>query len=260
MVRFTALSWSLLIAASLAGCARPPMPAAAAGSAPAAAWGPFARDCAHTRVIRPLFVRHGTQTNAETNYEVCTGFSVLSAADATVGITASTNATSDAGDTPVISRLVRTPDGVARPARAGDSGLLAQGSDNPVIAAMVAQEISAPRRRTGSGETLSMPVTLPFALPVQGELSCHPTGAGVSAGRPVRTLSCATDQAIHDARLDVQLHLTGTAEVDSATGVRVAAQLEGRLTGRAQFAGTDEWQQIDYALLYRSSMDLEDAP
>jgi hypothetical protein len=255
MVRVTVLSWSLLAAAGLAGCAHPPAPASLAGTA--AAWGPFARECAHTRVIRPLFVRHGAETNAATNYETCTGFSVLSAADTTVGITASTNASGGTGGAPVISRLVRTPDGVARPARAGDSGLLAQGSDDPAIAAMIAQEISAPHRQ---GETLSMPFTLPFALPVRGDLACRPEGTGVFGGRPVRKLSCVLDQVIRDSGLVAQLRLSGTADIDAATGVRMALQLDGRLTGRAQFTGTAEWQPADYAIRYRSAVDLEETP
>jgi hypothetical protein len=257
MVRVTrsvaALSWCLLAA----GCAHPQARPGVVGAP--AAWGPFARECNHTRAFRTLFVKHGAEASAETNYETCTGFSMLSGADGAAGITASTNMSNGTRNTPVISRLVRLSDGGARPARVGDSGLLAQGSDDPAVAAMVAQEISAPRRKAGPGETLSLPITLPFALPVHADLSCRPSGGGVSAGRPVRVLSCALDQAIHDDVLDAQLRLSGAAEIDVTTGVRTAGHLEGRLIGRARFTGTPEWQPADYAIRYRSSMDLEDA-
>jgi hypothetical protein len=56
----------------------------------------------------------------------CIGFSAMPAAGGAEQITGSAPSGGPSGD-PVIYRIFRAPNGISRPAAAGDSGLLAQG-------------------------------------------------------------------------------------------------------------------------------------
>ena len=95
-----------------------------------APWGPFARQCDSTRLSHDTVRWRVGQTEVAAVYQTCTGFSAMPAGRDAEEITASVG-TIDPPSSPVVLRIVRRTDGVARPARLVTPGLLAQGSDVP---------------------------------------------------------------------------------------------------------------------------------
>jgi hypothetical protein len=141
------------------------------------------------------------------------------AGDAMV-ITAST-AANERSSVPILYRILRGPSGVSHPAAPGDSGLLAQGSDNPESSNAFARQIGLDRKQiVDPKEALSMPILLLVPTPVEGTLQCRPEGGAVDRGRETLIFSCTLDEQVHTDRLVARLRLAGAEEVDVLTGVR----------------------------------------
>ena len=108
-------------------------------------WGPFARQCATTRVSYTTVRWRVGDTEIAKDYETCIGFSAMPSGPDAVEITASVTKT-DGPSAPVILRIRRDIEGKARAAVPGDVGLLAQGSDVPEAAGTLARDIGLTAR------------------------------------------------------------------------------------------------------------------
>jgi hypothetical protein len=148
-----------LIAALLDGCARSgTTPLSQPKEVMQVAWGPFARQ------YKPRKLH---------------GFAAMPAAGDAMVITAST-AANERSSVPILYRILRGPSGVSHPAAPGDSGLLAQGSDNPESSNAFARQIGLDRKQiVDPKEALSMPILLLVPTPVEGTLQCRPEGGAV---------------------------------------------------------------------------------
>lgn len=220
---------------SLTGCA----PAAdTAMSRPIEAmvspWGPFARECDSTRVSHDAFRWRVGQTEVADVYETCVGFSAMLSGRDAAEITASVGKINQPSSS-VVLRIVRKTDGVARAAAAGDTGLLAQGSDVPGAAEILARDIGLTARQLITpNDTLTLPVRLSIPFPLDIVMSCRPDGERRDHGRDTLVLSCTLDQMVHTDLLDVQVQLAGVEEIDIQTGVRLFSLLTGHLRGRSR--------------------------
>ena len=222
-----------------------------------APWGPFARQCDSTRLSHDTVRWRVGQTEVAAVYQTCTGFSAMPAGRDAEEITASVG-TIDPPSSPVVLRIVRRTDGVARPARLVTPGLLAQGSDVPGAAEILARDIGLTARQViHPNETLAMPVRLSVPFPLDVVLSCRPDGEHRDRGRDTLVFSCTLDRTVLTDRLDARLRLAGVQEIDVQTGIRLSSMLTGRLNGRRRLGEDAGWQSADDQLLYRRETEFE---
>jgi hypothetical protein len=164
----------------------------------------------------------------------------------------------DQPSAPVILRILRTSGGSTRVAMQGDTGLLAQGSDAPDAAKVLASEIGLTARQViDRTEILALPVRLSLPFPLDIALSCRPDGGHQDRGRNTLVLTRSLDQEIHSDHVDAQIRLNGVEEIDVETGVRLSSVLTGRLSGRTRPNDDAAWHSADEELLYRRETDFE---
>jgi hypothetical protein len=220
------------------------------------AWGPFARQCTSTRNWHNEAVGRSKPMEVTASYESCSGFAAMSVAGGAMEITVSTAIAQSS--TPIISRMLRSPDGVTRPAASGDTGLLAQGSASPKVAEIFASQVGLTRRQVIDPKgTLLLPILLQIPSPVIGTLSCHPNGRSVEHDREIFVLTCASDEMISSDRVAARMRLGGVEAVDILTGVRLSGELHGSLIGRERFNPQSRWQPADYNIWYRRTTEFE---
>jgi hypothetical protein len=221
------------------------------------AWGPFARQCTTTRVTHYETHRQLSPSEVVQSHTTCIGFSALPRADGSVEVTASMSP-DDPSSNPIVSRILRSPSGASRTAKPGESGLLAYGSDVPEIAAALARDIGVTARQlVGPNESLRLPIRLRMPFPVDGALSCHPSGEAADHGRKVLVLACTLDQEARTEHLQATIHLTGEQQVDIATGVRLSGDLTGWLNGRVRLNNQSPWQPTEDNVWYSKETEFE---
>jgi len=221
------------------------------------AWGPFARQCATTRVSHYEAHRQLSPSEIVQTHTTCVGFSALPRADGSVELTASMNA-DDPSSNPIVSRILRSPSGTSRTAIQGEPGLLAYGSDVPEIAAVLARDIGVTARQLiGPNESLRLPIRLRMPFPVDGALSCHPAGETADHGRKILVLDCILDQEARTEHLQAKIHLTGEQQVDIATGVRLSGEMTGWLNGRVRLNDRSPWQPAEEQVRYSKETEFE---
>jgi hypothetical protein len=243
---------------SLTGCApAADTPMTQSIEAMQAPWGPFARACDSTRVSRSTIRWRVGEVDVAELHETCTGFSSMPSGHDAAEITASVGEP-DRPSEPTVLRILRRTDGVARPAMAGDAGLLALGSDAPDAAGTLARDIGLTARQLISpNDTLDLPVRLSMPFPIDIVMSCRPDGEHRDHGRDTLVLSCTSDQQVHTGRLDAQVQLAGVEEIDIQTGVRLSSVLTGHLHGRSRLADNAAWHLANNQVLYRREMEFE---
>jgi hypothetical protein len=251
----------LLVAASLSCCApAADTPMSGPIDVMVSPWGPFARQCDSTRVSFDTTYRGGRVGVFEVAnvYKTCAGFVAMPVGRDAAQITASVDKINQSSS-PVILRILRTPEGTARAAAPGDTGLLAQGSDAQDAAQVLAREIGLTARQLISpNDIVTLPVRLSLPFPVDIELSCRPDGGRRDHGRDTLVLSCTLDQMVRTTRLDAQVRLAGVEQIDVQSGIRLSSVLAGRVSGRIRFSDHNEvWQSADDRLLYRRETDFE---
>jgi hypothetical protein len=193
----------------------------------------------------------------ETNYRRCVGFAAMPASGGAMQITGS--ATTDGRSrVPIVYRILRGPNGVSRPAASGDSGLLAQGSDNPMLAEEFADQIGLTRQQViDPKDTLLLPILLHVPSPVEGTLQCRPDGGHVDRGRETLVFSCTLDEQVRTERLDAKVRLAGVEEVDVMTGVRLSGSFAGSLNGYERTNADVRGRHIDDHVWYDRTMEFE---
>jgi hypothetical protein len=222
-----------------------------------APWGPFARQCATTRVSHVTWRWRVGDIEVGDHYETCIGFSAMPSGNDAAAITASVGETNRPSST-VILRILRKTGGAAREAAPGDTGLLAQGSDVPDAAQILARDIGLTSRQLISpNETLALPVQLLIPFPLDTMLSCRPDGGHRDRGRDTLVFSCTSQENVHTDQLDAQVRLEGVEEIDVQTGIRLSSVLAGHLTGRMRLSDKAAWQSADDHLLYRRDTEFE---
>jgi hypothetical protein len=221
------------------------------------AWGPFVRQCNTLRVSHYVARRQLSPSEIVQAHVTCIGFAAFPRADGSVELTASMNA-DDPSASPIVSRILRSPTGASRPAKPGESGALAYGSDVPELAAVLARDIGVTARQMiEPNQPLQLPIRLRMPFPVDGVLSCHPSGETVEHGRKVLVLGCTLDQEVSTGRLQAQIHLTGEQHVDIATGVRLSGGLTGWLNGQERPNDASPWQPIHDDISYAKVTEFE---
>jgi hypothetical protein len=248
-------SFMLAIAALLSCCAPPAStPMSGPIDVMVSPWGPFARQCDSTRVSYDTMYRSGRPGLFEVAsvYKTCAGFVAMPLDGNAVQITASVDKI-DQTSSPLVLRILRTPEGIARAAAPGDTGLLAQGSDAQDAARVLASEIGLTARQViGPNDIVALPVPLSLPFPVDIELSCRPDGGHRDRDRDTLVLSCTFDQNVRTPRLDARVRLAGVEEIDIQTGIRLSSVLTGGLNGRIQLGDRNgAWHSADDRLLYR---------
>ena len=255
----SAVAWAvwIAVAAPLTGCAPTAgTPMSRPVEAMVAAWGPFARQCGTTRVSYTTSRWRLGQTEVADLYQTCVGFSVMSAGADAAEITASVGQTNQPSSS-VILRLLRRTDGVARPAAPGDTGLLAQGSDVPDEAEILARDIGLTARQMISPkDSLSLPFRLSVPFPLDVVLACRADGMHRDHGRDTLVFSCTLDQEVHTDHLEAQVRLAGVEEIDVQTGIRLSSVLTGDLSGRKRFSDA-AWHPVDERLLYQRETEFQ---
>jgi len=254
---YSCVGWVVAVM-SLAGCTpTADTPMSRPIEAMEAPWGPFARQCDSTRVSHITFRWRVGEEEVSDVYETCAGFSAMLSGHDAAEITASVGKIGQPSSS-VVLRILRKTGGVARAAAPGDPGLLAQGSDAPDAAEMLARDIGlAARQLISPNEILAVPVrlSLPFSLDIV--MSCRPDGEHRDHGRDTLVLSCTLDQKVHTDHLDGQVQLAGVEEIDIQTGVRLSSVLTGHLRGRSRLGDNAVWHSADNGLLYRREMEFE---
>ena len=221
------------------------------------AWGPFARQCATTRVAHYEAHRQLSPNGVVQSHTTCIGLAAFPNADGSVELTASMNA-DDPSANPIIFRLLRNPSGAARTAMPGESGLLAYGSDVSEIADVLARDIGiTTRQMVGPNQRLWLPIRLRLPFPVDSVMTCQPNGETADHDRRVLALACALDQQAKTDRLDAEIHLTGEQEVDIATGVRLSGDMTGWLRGQTRATDQSPWQPADEQLWYSKETEFD---
>jgi hypothetical protein len=221
------------------------------------AWGPFARQCATTRVSHYEAHRQLSPKEIVQTRTTCVGFSALARGDGSVELTASMNS-DEPSSIPIISRILRSPTGTSRTAIQGEKGLLAYGSDRPETATALARDIGVTARQLiEPNGLLWLPIRLHLPFRVDGALSCHPEGESVDHGRRVLVLNCTLDQAAKTDHLEAKIHLTGEQQVDIATGVRLSGEITGWLDGRSRLNDQSAWQPAEGAVWYTKETEFE---
>jgi hypothetical protein len=205
------------------------------------AWGPFARQCITTRLSHDRPNGHLSPIEEDKITAVCFGFATLPRSDGSVEITASMNA-ADSASNLIVSRILRYPSGISRPAQANDTGLLAYGSDVPDVADTLARDIGLKhQQQINPDEQIAVPIRLRMPSPVDVTLVCQPSGEAEDHGRKVLLLNCTLDQDVTNDLLRAHLHLAGTQRVDVATGVRLSGSMSGWLNGQTRQHGDSPW-------------------
>jgi hypothetical protein len=227
-----------------------------------AAWGPFARQCTSMRTSHFAAAGRSGVREVGTDHESCIGFAATPASGGAMEITGSTTSdgsTSDAGpSTPIVFRILRAPGGVSRPAASGDTGLLAQGSDDEHLAEAFAAQIGLTQKQVIDPKTtLRLPIFLDAPSPLEGMLQCRPDGGSVDRGRETLLFSCTLDERVRTDRLDARVQLAGVEEVDVLSGVRLSGSFAGSLSGRQRVSAADPGQRIDYHIWYERTTELE---
>jgi hypothetical protein len=254
---YSCAAW-IAVAVSLASCApavdtRMSQPV----DAMEAPWGPFARQCDSTRVSHTTSRWRVGETEVGDVYETCAGFSAIPSGRNAAQIAASVSNV-DQPSSFVVLRMLRKTDGSARAAAPGDTGLLAQGSDAPDAADILARDIGLTARQVISpNETLSLPVRLSLPFPLDVVLSCRPDGQHRDRGRNTLVLSCTLDSKVRTDHLDAQVRLAGVEEIDLLTGIRLSSTLTGSLSGRRRLKSGAAWGLADDQLLYRRETEFE---
>jgi hypothetical protein len=222
------------------------------------AWGPFARQCITTRLSHDRPHRQLSPIEEVETTTVCFGFATQPRSDGSVEITASMNA-ADSASNLIVSRILRYPSGVSRPAQANDTGLLAYGSDVPDVAAALARDVGLMHQQLiNSDEQIALPIRLRMPFPVDVTLVCQPSGEAEDHGRKVLVLNCTLDQDVTNDLLRGHLHLAGTQRVDVATGVRLSGSMNGWLNGQTrQHAGSRWVKTTDDHIWYSKWTDFE---
>jgi hypothetical protein len=221
------------------------------------AWGPFARQCGTTRLSHFVY---GSRLNPEDVTQThirCIGFTTMPGSNSSgpMAITASLGTDSEFAS-PRIVRFLRDPGGLVRPAAAGDTGLLAQGSDDPAAAIRLAQRIGLTKQQLiEPGETVNLTIRFSLPDPVDVRLSCRPDGGGRLHGRDTLIFSCTGDEAVRTDDFAGQLQVAGVAELDVRSGVRLASRLSGHLTGDSMSPNGGRRHVANERLLY--SLDTE---
>jgi hypothetical protein len=191
------------------------------------------------------------------NYETCTGFSAIPSGHDAAEITASVSETNRPSST-LILRILRKAGGATRAAAPGDTGLLAQGSDVPDAAQILAPDIGLTSRQlVNPNDTLALPVQLLIPFPLDAVLSCRPDGGHRDHGRDTLVFSCTSNQEIRTDRIDAQVRLEGVEEIDVQTGICLASVLAGHLSGRKRLSDKAAWQSADDRLLYRRDTEFQ---
>jgi hypothetical protein len=222
------------------------------------AWGPFARQCITTRVLHYEAHRQLSPLEQGETTTRCTGFYAEQRSDGSVQITASTNA-ADPASPPIVSRIVRYPNGFSRAAQPTDTGVLAYGSDVPETAATIVRDIGLTRQQlTNASESLRLPLRLHVPFPIDAMATCRSGGEATDHGRKLLVLDCTLDQEVTTDRLQARLHLVGTQDVDLATGVRLSTEMNGWLDGRERLDPGSPWQQAsDHRVWYSRETEFE---
>jgi hypothetical protein len=222
-----------------------------------APWGPFARQCATTRVSHMTQRWRRGDVEVGDNYQTCMGFSAMPSGHDAAEITASVG-NPDRPPSTVILRILRQAGGATRKAASGDTGLLAQGSDVPEAAQVLARDIGLTSPQLISpNETLELPVQLLIPFPLETVLSCRPDGGHRDHGRDTLVFSCRSNQKVHTDRLDAQVQLAGVEQIDIQSGVRLSSVLAGHLSGRSRSGDNAAWLSANNRLLYRREMEFE---
>jgi hypothetical protein len=220
-----------------------------------APWGPFSRQCETTNISYFVFHARTSPNEVTESHSNCMGFSAMPAGDGSMAVTASIGAGDQTGN-PTVVRFLRNPNGLARPAAPGDTGLLAQGSADTNAAITLAREIGISERQTIlPDETLNLPVRLSLPSPVDVKLSCRPDGQGRIGGRETFALSCTGGRSVHTDNFVGQLRLTGVEEFDVQSGVRLASRLSGGLEGEKLFNPGSHWRFDNYRVSYNQDID-----
>jgi hypothetical protein len=243
--------------ALLCGCASSNTPMTHQEEVMTVPWGPFARQCTTTRTSHYVFAGKAGLKEVDTNRHDCIGFSAMPATGGAEQITGSAPS-GDGSENPIIYRILRAPNGISRPAAAGDTGLLAQGSDNTAQAETFAEQIGLTRQQTiDPRDTVRLPIVLHVPSAVSGTLQCRPDGGGVDRGRKTLVLSCTLDEQVHTDSLDANLRLAGVEEVDVMTGVRLSGSFAGSLSGQDKANPQARAEHVDDHVWYQRTMDLE---
>jgi hypothetical protein len=253
-----ALGGGMAIVLSLSSCApEAATPITRPIEAMEAPWGPFARQCDSTRLSRDTVRWRVGETEIDQVYATCAGFSAMAAGPNAEAITASLGKINQSLP-PVVLRIMRRTDGVARPAQPGDTGLLAQGSDAPDAAQVLARDIGlTARQMINPNETLALPLHLAVPFPLDVVMSCRPDGERRDRGRDTLLLSCTMDRKVYTDRIDAQLQLAGVEEIDVQTGVRLSSDLTGTLSGRKRRNADTGWHVADEQVEYRRETEFE---
>jgi hypothetical protein len=177
------------------------------------------------------------------------GFTARVLDGSSVEITASIE-TTDGPEAPVAARFVR---GVTGNPAFGKSkaDVFSQGPGEQDAALDMAGQIGLSGRQTiHPHQTLTLPARLSLPSFVDIGLKCLPEGPGQINDRPTLVLSCVADQKVHTDDFTGQVRLSGTEEIDLRSGVRLAADLSGRMEGD-KVSGADGKSQFDnYGLSY----------
>ena len=222
-----------------------------------APWGPFARQCATTRVSSTTTRFRVGLVEVGDNYETSFGFSAMQASKNAVEITASV-ADPNRASAQVIRRIARKTGGSARETAAGDTGLLAQGSEAPDAADLLARDIGLTSRQLISpNATLALPVRLSLPFPLDVVMTCRPDGGHQEHGRNRLVFSCTLDRTVRTVHLDGRIRLEGVEEVDVQTGSRLSSVLPGHLNRWTRARETGAWQAANDRLMYRQDTEYQ---
>jgi hypothetical protein len=222
-------------------------------------WGPFARQCANT------YVSYWANTNSahvsprekSENHSECWGFSVSPGPGGAAVVTASIGG-SDRAAAATIVRFQRSPGGEVRTAQAGDTGLSAQGSDDPNAAAQLARQIGLSRQQMiAAHQKLDLLVRLNFPDPVDVPVTCDPDGGGQSHGRTTVILSCSGGRQVQTSLFVGRLRMSGVEEIDVRSGVVLSSRYSGRMNGEREVSGLVGGRHGDMQLFYSLETEFE---
>lgn len=253
----TVAAWGL-VAVTVTGCTpHADAPMSQPVEAMQAPWGPFARQCASTRISYPQIRWRVGDADVSHVYETCVGFSSIPSGGDAAEITASVGEPNRPSST-VTLRILRRAGGPAQLAAAGDTGRLAFGSGESERAARLAEDIGLTRRQLIRPEdTLALPVRLSMPFPVDSILTCHPDRGRRDRGRDTLVFACTLDEAVHTDHLDARVRLAGVEEIDVQTGIRLSSVLSGNLDGRKRASDHGVWEAANENLLYRRETEFE---
>jgi hypothetical protein len=220
-------------------------------------WGPFARQCVNTRLSYWVSSGRLSPTEKATTNGECWGFSVAPGPNGSTIVTASIGGEDDPTAVKIV-RFLRSPSGQARPAAPGDMSLLAQGSDDPKVAAELAREVGlSERQMIAANRQLDLTIRLDLPAPVDVAVSCHPDGGGEMHGRDTVVLSCTGSRQLHTDTFEGKLNMEGVEEIDVRSGVILASRFSGHMNGERQMSGLATGKYGDVQLLYGLDTEFE---